>query len=104
VKTLIQGAPLNQPWGFAMAPGNFGPLSNTLLVSNNTNTGTINGFDPTTGALVGTIKNKAGKPIKINQLWGLEFGGGTAANGNTNQLFFTAGPKNGVNGIFGVIQ
>ena len=104
VKTLIQGAPLNQPWGFAMAPGNFGPLSNTLLVSNNTNTGTISGFDPTTGALVGTIKNKAGKPIKINQLWGLEFGGGTAANGNTNQLFFTAGPKNGVNGIFGVIQ
>jgi uncharacterized protein (TIGR03118 family) len=104
VKTLISGAPLNQPWGFAMAPSNFGPLSNTLLVTNNTNTGTINAFDPTTGALVGTVKNKAGKPLKINQLWGIEFGGGTPANGNTNQLFFTAGPKNGVNGIFGVIQ
>jgi uncharacterized protein (TIGR03118 family) len=104
VKTLIQGAPLNQPWGFAMAPSNFGPLSNTLLISNNTNTGTINGFNPTTGAMVGTVNNKAGKPLKINQLWAIEFGGGTAANGNTNQLFFTAGPKNNLNGIFGVIQ
>ena len=104
IKTLIQGAPLNQPWGMAIAPANFGPLSNTLLVANNTNTGTINGFDLSTGALVGTIKNKIGKTIKINQLWGIEFGGGTAANGKTTQLFFTAGPKNGLNGLFGVIQ
>ena len=104
VKTLIQGAPLNQPWGMAVAPSNFGPLSNTLLVVNNLNVGVINGFDLSTGAFVGTIKNKVGKPIKINQLWGIEFGGGSAANGKTNQLFFTAGPKNGVNGLFGVIQ
>ena len=104
VKTLIQGAPLNQPWGIAPAPSNFGPLSNTLLIANNTNTGTINGFDLSTGALVGTVKNKLGKPIKINQLWGIEFGGGTPANGKTNQLFYTAGPMNGVNGLFGVIQ
>jgi uncharacterized protein (TIGR03118 family) len=103
-KTLISGSPLNQPWGFAVAPANFGPLSNTLLISNNTNTGTINGFDPNTGAFVGTIKTAAGKAIKINQLWGIEFGGGTASNGNTNQLFYTAGPKNGLNGIFGVIN
>src|SRR5882762_4398430 len=40
VKTLVQGAPLNQPWGIAVAPNNFGPLSNTLLIANNTNTGT----------------------------------------------------------------
>jgi uncharacterized protein (TIGR03118 family) len=104
VKTLIQNAPLNQPWGFAVAPSNFGPLSNTLLIANNTNTGTINGFNLTTGAFVGTVSNKMGKPIKINQLWGIEFGGGTAANGKTNQLFFTAGPKNNLNGLFGVIQ
>jgi uncharacterized protein (TIGR03118 family) len=104
VKTLISGAPLNQPWGFAVAPANFGPLSNTLLISNNTNTGTINGFNLTTGAFVGTISNSLGKPFIINQLWGIEFGGGTAANGQTNQLFFTAGPKNNLNGVFGVIK
>ena len=104
VKTLIQGAPLNQPWGLAVAPSNFGPLSNTLLVTNNLDkNGIINGFDLTTGAFVGTVVNAKGKPIKIDQLWGIEFGGGSAANGQTNQLFFTAGPKNNVNGVFGVI-
>jgi uncharacterized protein (TIGR03118 family) len=104
VKTLISGAPLNQPWGFAVAPANFGPLSNTLLISNNTNTGTINGFNLTTGAFVGTLVNALDKPFIFNQIWGIEFGGGTAANGNTNQLFFTAGPKNNHNGVFGMIS
>ena len=104
VKTLIKGKPLNQPWGIAVAPSNFGPLSGTLLIGNNTNTGTINGFNPSTGAFVGTIKTSAGKKIMINQLWAIEFGGGTSNNGNTNQLFYTAGPKNGANGVFGVIN
>jgi uncharacterized protein (TIGR03118 family) len=104
VKTLISGAPLDQPWGFAVAPSNFGTLSNTLLISNNTNTGTINGFNLTTGAFVGTVETTAGKAIKINQLWGIEFGGGSSENGNTNQLFYTAGPKNNAAGIFGVIN
>jgi len=104
VKTLIHGKPLNQPWGFAVAPANFGALSNTLLISNNTNSGTINGFNPTTGALVGTVMNAAGKVIHFNQIWGIEFGGGTASNGNANQLFYTAGPKNNLNGVFGVIN
>lgn len=105
VKTLIQGAPLNQPWGMAVAPSNFGALSNTLLVSNNLDrAGVINGFDLTTGAFVGTVVNSLGKPIKIDQLWGIKFGGGSTVNGQTNQLFFTAGPKNNLNGVFGVIK
>ncbi len=104
VKTLISGKPLDQPWGFAVAPSNFGTLSSTLLISNNTNTGTINGFNPTTGAFVGTVETSAGKAIKINQIWGIEFGGGSSNNGNTNQLFYTAGPKNNAAGIFGVIN
>jgi uncharacterized protein (TIGR03118 family) len=103
VKTLAHGKPLNQPWGFAVAPKDFGPLSGTLLVSNNTNTGTINGFNLTTGKFVGTIETASKKPIQINQLWGIDFGGGSANNGKTNQLFFTAGPGNNVDGLFGVI-
>lgn len=104
VKQLVQGAHLNQPWGLAMAPKNFGKLSNTLLVSNNTNTGTINGFNPQTGAFVGTVRDPSGKNILIDQLWGIEFGGGAANDGRTNQLFFTAGPHNNVAGTFGVIN
>jgi uncharacterized protein (TIGR03118 family) len=104
VRNLAQGKPLNQPWGLAVAPKNFGKLSNTLLVSNNTNGGTINAFNLETGAFVGTVKDTTGKSIVINQLWGIEFGGGTAKNGATNQLFFTAGPHNNLAGTFGVIS
>jgi len=104
VRQLIAGDHLAQPWGFAVAPKNFGPLSNALLVSNNTNSGTINGYNLETGQFVGTVKDANGKAIHINQLWGIEFGGGTAKNGRTNQLFFTAGPAGNLAGTFGVIQ
>jgi uncharacterized protein (TIGR03118 family) len=100
---FIQGTPLNQPWGFAWAPASFGPLSNTLLVSNNINDGTINAFNPQTGAFVGTIKNTSGAVIHIDQLWAIDFGGATAANGPDNTLFYTAGPSNNVVGTFGTI-
>ena len=103
VKQLISGPPLNKPWGFTVSPSNFGPLSNALLISNNTNSGTINAFNITTGKLIGTVKDMTGKPIEIQQLWGIEFGGGTPANGLKNQLFFTAGPAEYQAGTFGVI-
>jgi len=103
VRQLAQGTPLNQPWGFAVAPKNFGKLSNTLLVSNNTNSGTINAFNLETGQFVGTVRDTHGKNIVIDQLWGIEFGGGTANNGRSNQLFFTAGPSGNLAGTFGVI-
>jgi len=104
VRQLVQGAPLNQPWGIAVAPPNFGKLSNTLLVSNNTNNGTIVAFSLLTGQFVGTVRDVNGKNIVIDQLWGIEFGGGTPNNGRTNQLFFTAGPHNNLAGTFGVIS
>lgn len=104
LKRLVSGSPLNQPWGLAAAPKNFGPLSNTLLVTNNINvSGTINAFNALTGQVVGTVKDTTGKNIKIDQLWGIEFGGGSANNGGTNELFFTAGPKNNLAGTFGKI-
>ncbi|HEY4841028.1 MAG TPA: TIGR03118 family protein [Terriglobales bacterium] len=103
VKQLASGPPLNQPWGFAVAPKNFGPLSNSLLVSNNTNSGTINAFNIQSGQFVGTVKDTNGKEIAIDQLWGIEFGGGNANSGAANQLFFTAGPHNNLAGTFGVI-
>lgn len=104
VRQLAAGKPLNQPWGFAVAPKNFGKLSNTLLVSNNTNSGTINAFNLVSGQFVGTVRDTNGKNIVIDQVWGIEFGGGTANNGRTNQLFFTAGPHNNLAGTFGVIS
>jgi uncharacterized protein (TIGR03118 family) len=103
LKRLAQGAPLNQPWGFAAAPSNFGPLSNTLLISNNTNSGTINGFNAITGQFVGTIKDTTGTVIHIDQLWAIDFGDGLGNNGPKNRLFFTAGPDNNFAGTLGSI-
>jgi len=103
VKLLAHGGPLNQPWGFAVAPRNFGPLSNTLLISNNTNSGTINAFNALNGNFVGAIKDTSGHVIHIDQLWGIDFGDGMGKNGSPNQLFFTAGPDNNFAGTLGSI-
>ncbi|MFZ0731010.1 MAG: TIGR03118 family protein [Candidatus Sulfotelmatobacter sp.] len=105
LRRLAQGSPLNQPWGIAAAPGNFGPLSNALLVSNNIDkSGTINAFNGFSGQFVGAVKDSSGNKITIDQLWGIEFGGGWTNDGAKNELFFTAGPNNNVNGTFGKIS
>ena len=101
-KRFAHGAPLNQPWGFALAPKNFGALSSALLIANNTNSGTIVAYNVKTGKYIGTLKSN-GKAVKINQLWGIRFGDGHASTGAKNALFFTAGPNNNLAGLFGVI-
>jgi uncharacterized protein (TIGR03118 family) len=104
LKRLTSGAPLNQPWGFAAAPPNFGPFSDALLITNNINVnGAINGYNALTGQFVGTMKDTTGKAIHIDQLWGIEFGGGSPNDGAKNELFFTAGPSNNLAGTFGAI-
>jgi uncharacterized protein (TIGR03118 family) len=103
VKHFASGEPLNQPWGVAAAPSNFGPASGTILIANNTDTGSINAFDVNTGEFKGALKGTNGKVLRIAQLWAIAFGAGNSENGNINQLFFTAGPLNGADGYFGVI-
>lgn len=87
--TLIAQGALNSPWGISLAPSDFGQFSNDLLVGN-FGDGTINAFDPTTGALLGTLDDPSGNPISIEGLWGLLFGNG-GLGGAMNELFFTAG-------------
>jgi uncharacterized protein (TIGR03118 family) len=101
VKTLIHSDVLNQAWGVAAAPSNFGPLSNTLLISNNSVEGTINAFDPINGKFVGTIRDRWGRKIVLNNLWGIAFGGGNTTNGASNQLFVTVGQGVGTNELAG---
>lgn len=102
------GVVLNGPWGVALAPSDFGPLSNRLLVGNVTD-GRINAFDPRSGAFVGPLRLRDGRPFAVLGLWDLVFGGGMEpVNGRTNQLFFTAGPgptpaQIFSEGVFGVI-
>ena len=102
VKHFAVHGPLHSPWGIAKAPANFGPMSNAILISNNTSRGRINAFD-SHGKFLGPLRDASGRVIEINQLWALQFGQGNANNGATNQLFFTAGPDNYANGLFGTI-
>jgi uncharacterized protein (TIGR03118 family) len=97
--------PLHSPWGIALAPPDFGPMSNALLITNNTPRGRINAFDPKTGAFLGPLRDASGKAIEIDDVWAIQFGqsGVAGSNGNPNQLFFTAGNNNYGSGTFGVI-
>jgi len=83
---------LAAPWGIALAPHNFGPLSNRLLVGN-VDDGLIHAFKPDTGQLAGTLNLTNGSPFSVLGLWGLQFGLGDDQNGPRNHLFFSAGPS-----------
>jgi uncharacterized protein (TIGR03118 family) len=102
ISTLIAHGALNNPWGLALAPANFGKFSNALLVGNFGN-GRINAYDPATGAFLGALLDSKGKAIWIDGLWAIEFGNGKAA-GPENALFFTAGPDQGAHGLLGELQ
>jgi uncharacterized protein (TIGR03118 family) len=94
--------PLQSPWGVALAPHDFGKYSNALLVGNVAD-GHISAFNVMTGAFLGQLENTQGQPVAIQGLWSLVFGAGNAANGKTDELFFTAGPNGYSDGLFGKI-
>ena len=68
VKRLISDGALDAPWGITLAPTTFGSFSNDLLVGN-FGDATINAFDPTTGAFLGTLRDASNKPIVNGGLW-----------------------------------
>jgi uncharacterized protein (TIGR03118 family) len=90
-QTLIPStdAHLKEPWGLALAPSTFGPFGGDLLVGNKRD-GTINAFNPTTGAFVGTLTDASGNPIADPGLWGLAFRQ-TGSGFDPNALYFAAG-------------
>ncbi|MEM9272652.1 MAG: TIGR03118 family protein [Cyanobacteria bacterium P01_F01_bin.143] len=96
---------LNAPWGFVLAPDDFGDFSNALLVSN-FGDGTIVAFDRETREPIDYLRDDSGEPIAIDGLWGLTFGNG-ASLGESNDLYFAAGNDLGDNagdGVFGKVE
>ena len=96
------GDKLNAPWGLALAPANVGTLSNALLVGNFAD-GVIHGYDPVTGAFIGTLEDSTGAPIATPGLWGIAFGNG-AHNQPTTTLYFAAGIADEADGLYGRID
>ena len=97
---------LNAPWGLAWAPANFGRFSGDLIVGNFGN-GKLNAYrwDGHHWHPDGTLEGKQDKPIVVDGLWAIAFGGGVnvANNGAANTLFFAAGPNGEKGGSFGTI-
>jgi uncharacterized protein (TIGR03118 family) len=100
--SLQHGNWMNEPWGIALAPANFGAFSKMLLVGN-TGSGEIGAFNPTTGTFEGFLKNSAGTAITNSGLWAIYFGSGSTGSGPTTTLYFTAGIDNYLKGLFGTI-
>ena len=102
IQEFTDAGRLNSPWGMAIAPADFGPFSGTLLVGN-FGDGTVAAFDPSTGAFRDYLRDTAGKLIVIDKLWGLAFGNGVSL-GDADSLYFTAGPNDEQDGVFGRLR
>ncbi len=101
VKRIATNGFLNSPWGIAMAPANFGGASNDLLIGN-FGDGTIDAFNPATGAFIGALTQADGTMIQQKGIWGISFGN-NVDNQPLNTLFFAAGPSP-TTGIYGRID
>jgi uncharacterized protein (TIGR03118 family) len=99
-----KNAPLNSPWGLAMAPSDWGAFGGDLLVGNFGN-GRISAYLDTGGGkwvYKGQLRHPDGTPIELGGLWAIAFGNGAAA-GPKDWLYYLSGPNDEANGLFGVI-
>ena len=99
LRRFASRGPLNSPWGVTRASFAFGRFSGDILVGN-FGDGQINVFD-SEGKHRGPLKDANGKPIVIEGLWKLTLGGGR--NSSSDTLYFTAGPNDESDGLFGTI-
>lgn len=97
------GGPLEDPWGLVLAPSTFGQFGGDLLVGNK-EAGTIDAFNPNTGAFQGVVATVTNDPNSTNNgLWSLEFGNG-AAGSSPNTLYAFAGINNEADGLIVTIN
>jgi uncharacterized protein (TIGR03118 family) len=127
VHRFASGGSLNAPWGAAWAPagwlstedmstekgvadqgmgsGSFGKdsmrVSEPVVLIGNFGDGKINVFSPD-GEFLGQLKSH-NKTIVIEGLWALGFPPATATSIDPNRLYFTAGPADEADGIFGYL-
>jgi len=99
LRRFASRGPLNSPWGMTRASFAFGRFSGLILVGNFGN-GKINVFS-SQGQFIDELDRPNGKPLVIDGLWKLILGGGR--NSSSDTLYFTAGPNDETNGLFGTI-
>ena len=87
--------------GYGPGARDFGAYSHNILVGQ-FGSGQILVFDPVTGRFKATLNDASDKPITIDGLWAIAFGGGTTSGPSTT-LFFSAGINHEADGLFGTI-
>jgi uncharacterized protein (TIGR03118 family) len=98
---LVRRGVLDSPWGLAIAPRGFGRFAGKLLIGNFGN-GRIHVVIPRTGRVVATLRDRMGRPLVIDGLWGLLPGNGTA--GRRSDVWFSAGPDGESHGLLGILR
>jgi uncharacterized protein (TIGR03118 family) len=93
---------LNAPWGVAIAPKDFGIFSDAILVGNFGGAGLVMGFT-NAGKFIGYLQTQQGNKLAVDGLWGLQFGNG-ASLGDSDAMYFAAGPEDETQGLFGSIR
>ena len=84
---LESGKWFNAPWGLAQAPNDFGAYSHNILVGQ-FGSGEILAFDPVTGDFKGRLLDATNKPITIDGLWAISFGGGGTSGPSNKPVLY----------------
>jgi uncharacterized protein (TIGR03118 family) len=122
VRRFASRGSLNAPWGVAMSPANFlddgdmdeddnghkndkkghdDDAQKPVILVGNFGDGRINVFS-TEGQFLGQLQSH-NKTIEIEGLWALGFAPATATAIDPQRLYFTAGPADETDGIFGYL-
>lgn len=126
VKRFASQGTLNIPWGVTLAPTNFledrdlsiggdnsggygndkpyggaANLKEPVILVGNFGDGRINVFSQN-GSYLGQLQSHK-KTIVIDGLWALSFAPSSATTINPKRLYFTAGPDNEADGVFGYL-
>jgi uncharacterized protein (TIGR03118 family) len=106
---LISRGALNSPWGLALRTDAKDKKGSVDLLVGNFGDGHINVYDlslrheRSRADFEGVIADTSGKPLFIDGLWAIVFGPG-AGGFEADDLYFTAGPNEEADGVFGELE
>lgn len=102
IRRFASRGALNAPWGLALAPADFGPFSNSVIIGN-FGDGAFNAYSLSDGRFLGQLRDTKDRVIKFPGLWGITFGNGVDKQ-PANTLFFAAGIDDEQHGLYGRID
>lgn len=112
VQRFVSAGQLDSPWGIAKAPSTFFGDDNegdaSIILIGNFGNGRINAYH-SNGKFMGELAlhptpGQPQVPLVIHGLWSISFAPVTATSIDPNRLYFTAGPNDEEDGLYGYIK